>query len=146
MIEISATDYAPMDSFPRRWRWTDERYRIFDAEELSRIRPLRVEKAWEICKRSSEFVSKETDLLSPELFEARKEIDTNSGSDVSAWLADRQPISNLEIVVSWDQECAVVTDWELFVRYWDDFCYPSSDDVMVFPVHESWVLDYRHYE
>jgi hypothetical protein len=34
----------------------------------------------------------------------------------------------------------------LFVGRWDDFCFPSSDDVTVYPADERWLLEYAHRE
>ena len=50
------------------------------------------------------------------------------------------------VLISWDARTAAMTDWELFVAHWDDFCYPASDDVTVFPLGGEWVLCYHHYE
>ena len=63
-----------------------------------------------------------------------------------AWLIVRLPSGRVPIVVSWDQQTAVVTDFELFTARWEDFCYPSSDDVAVLPLDGSWVLHYWHWE
>ena len=41
---------------------------------------------------------------------------------------------------------AIVVDKQLFLTHWDDFCYPSSDDVFMWPNDLSWVLFYSHEE
>jgi hypothetical protein len=48
--------------------------------------------------------------------------------------------------VRWDASTAVRTTWDVFTEYWDDFCYPSSDDVEVFPQSGEWLLLYHHWE
>jgi len=32
------------------------------------------------------------------------------------------------------------------MQYWDDFCYPGSDDVAISPEDDSWLLFYFHEE
>jgi hypothetical protein len=44
----------------------------------------------------------------------------------------------------WD--VAVLTADSVFQRYWDDFCYPSSDDVLIWPRSDAWAAVYRHEE
>ena len=41
------------------------------------------------------------------------------------------------VIVHWDNTTAVETTWEVFAHYWDDFCYPSSDDVDISRFRES---------
>jgi len=51
-----------------------------------------------------------------------------------------------QIVVCWSAQTAVLTDWATFCAYWEELCYPSSDDVTVWPRDEAWVLCYDHWE
>ncbi len=50
------------------------------------------------------------------------------------------------VIVSWDRQTAVITQWATFVRHWDAFCYPSSDDVTVWSPSDDWTLCYRHFQ
>lgn len=50
------------------------------------------------------------------------------------------------ILVSWSPDCAVVTTPYIFIKYWNDFCYPSSDDVSIWPENNAWFLRFFHYE
>lgn len=54
-------------------------------------------------------------------------------------------ISEEKIIVNWGPDSAVITDSATFIKYWDDFCYPSSDDVSIYPEDESWLLQYFHF-
>jgi len=54
--------------------------------------------------------------------------------------------SEQRIVVEWDRVDVLETSWRTFRDYWDDFCYPSSDDVTICPVDGGWVLCYHHWE
>ena len=35
-----------------------------------------------------------------------------------------------DICISWDRKTCIYTK-EVFIKYWDDFCYPISDDVTI---------------
>ena len=50
------------------------------------------------------------------------------------------------VSLSWDEETALRTTWNIFEAHWEAFCYPSSDDVTISPESESWVLYYSHEE
>ena len=54
--------------------------------------------------------------------------------------------ASTEIMLSWNASTALVTDWDTFVSHWDDFCYPASDDVVIWPIVGAWTLCYHHYE
>jgi hypothetical protein len=76
---------------------------------------------------------------------------SRAASDIDAenachWLCCLQPDLRARVYVSWSKELAVETSWEIFTKYWDDFCYPSSDDVTVTPVSGAWQLSYHHFE
>lgn len=49
-----------------------------------------------------------------------------------------------QVSVVWDRKTAISLPWEAFVAYWDDFCYPSSDDVFVFPENSQRLLAWSH--
>lgn len=66
--------------------------------------------------------------------------------DARRWL-DALPVGPAEkIVIRWRPGLAVQTNWEIFTRFWDDFCYPSSDEVEIFPPTGKWILLYHHWE
>ena len=65
---------------------------------------------------------------------------------VRDWLEHRWTDPHAVAVVSWDPRTAVAVPWGLFARRWDDFCYPSSDDVTIAIATGEWILEYAHYE
>ncbi len=50
------------------------------------------------------------------------------------------------IYIVWSPKLAVETTTDIFIKYFDDFCYPSSDDISIWPASNSWLLQYHHYE
>ena len=128
---------------PLAWRWTDEKYALLPDNILREMFPVEETEAAGLFTRSLTFI-RDTDL-SPDIFT----ITAISANPFSAeagcrWLRERQPDLSVPVVLSWDESTAIRTIWEVFTNYWDDFCYPSSDDVLVWPESESWVLLYHH--
>lgn len=145
---FSDTDFQPFDTFELCWRWTEHNTNV-PTEDLNKIKPLSSAKANEVWKRSLDFVEGPTHCLSRRLFANIVELDVSqlSNDDVRTWLCEQNADQAEWIIVSWTKDVAVVTEWSIFVRYWDDFCYPGSDDVSIWPIlSESWSLLYFHYE
>ena|SRR2546427_803961 len=128
---------------PLAWRWTDSRYALLPDSTLAQIEPVESAEAQHLFQHSLRLLGR--DCLSPELFESvmrrRADIPADAGC---AWLREQQANLSVRVYVSWDQDIAVRTTWEVFSAHWDDFCYPSSDDVIVSPESESWALLYHH--
>jgi hypothetical protein len=125
-----------IQEFPLAWRWTDSRYAVLPGEVLSCLRPLSAEETRRLIARTQKYQNFPGDLHSSEI--------TNiEGRD---WL--RQQNGRLLDIVSivWGPGCALSTSWEIFIEYWDDFCYPASDDVTIWPDSEDWILFFSHEE
>ena len=134
-----------LDKFPLKWRWTEDEYCILPPEELAQITPLSPEKAKVAWSKSLTFISSQSDFSpNTDLFESIEVIDTKDENQVSDWLMRK--MTSTDIIVSWQPEIAVFTNSQLFIKYWDEFCYPSSDDVSIWPKDESWVIHFCHHE
>ena len=134
-----------LDDFPLKWRWTDPNYCVLSAEELALIKPLEKDTANEAWQKSLLFISKEHDFKpNKELFKDIEEIQCSNEKEVEKWLKER--IQSEYIFVSWQPDVAVIVNSVLFIKYWSEFCYPSSDDVSIWPANEKWVVHYWHEE
>jgi hypothetical protein len=71
-----------------------------------------------------------------------------SGDETSTqdWLRTVLPSREGDVLVSWDNATAAAVRLAVFIKYWDDFCYPLSYDVVVVPPSAEWVLYYFHEE
>ena len=49
------------------------------------------------------------------------------------WLKTLPLPLGIRVFVVWNPTTGLSLPWENFVAYWDDFCYPSSDDLFAFP-------------
>ena len=126
-------------NFPLAWRWTQPSHNVLPPEVMAEIRPLA-----QVSAPNGTFG---LTVLDPAVFEdirvVSADVPVMEGKD---WLV-RLPVElHGRITVCWDESTAVETTWEIFTRYWDDFCYPGSDDVMVFPASAAWLFVYHHEE
>jgi hypothetical protein len=62
------------------------------------------------------------------------------------WLKALPIAPDKRVCVAWDRSMAITLPWNAFVRYWDAFCYPSSDDVFVYPSDKTVALAWNHEE
>lgn len=145
MINLTEKDFAPLEQFNLKWRWTDPKWNQFSSPTLSKIQPLQAATAKELWKDA--LTLRQGSRLNPNLFSQVTQIDTtNPRQTVQEWLYQRGVDQDQTIFLFWDQQTAVVTKWEVFYEYWDDFCYPSSDDVTIWPISKEWALCYYHSE
>jgi len=126
-------------TFSLAWRWTQPAHGVLPPDVMAQIAPI-------------------PDIVASPNVTTRGELDRSSFDEVQAASAD---ISSEEgtkwlrllaiapaepVIVRWDSATAVRTTWKVFADYWADFCYPSSDDVEVFPQSGEWLLLYHHWE
>ena len=138
MITLTESDFVPLETFSLAWRWTQESHASLPAATLARIRPLAAEPAALIAPEATELcIGGDTATLRSAAGDPAR---------VRDWLATLPVEPTATVLASWDVETAVVTDWQTFVAYWDDFCYPSSDDVTVWNPQGAWYLCYDHEE
>jgi hypothetical protein len=155
MIQLRQSDFRPGDSFKFWWRWTNPTWNVLPESDLGQIYPLTEEKAQEVWQ--TEFVysnelwryafdKTSRPISSSSLFEWIRHIDiTIEGTEVVRhYLTIFEPHGDQTVIVMWEPTVAVAVPWHIFCTYWDDFCYPSSDDVRIWPISEFWCLQYHH--
>jgi hypothetical protein len=125
-----------VQEFPLAWRWTDSRYSVLPETVLSQLQPLGAQEARVAFERAQSLQRDSGITHSADV----------SDEDGCAWLRARHSGLSDIVTISWSPECALRTSWQIFIDHWSDFCYPSSDDVTVWPDSERWVLFYHHDE
>jgi hypothetical protein len=119
-------------AFPLSWRWTQPTHSELPAEVLETLLPLTGEHAGTLHAPPA---------LGPRAERHRSE----SIDETRMWLARlRLPAGRVHVV--WSTTTALSMPWEVFVAYWSDFCYPSSDDVDVYAENGRVVLRWHHDE
>ena len=64
---------------------------------------------------------------------------------IKKWLHRRGLPFERKVYVSWHGDQGTITTWKMFVKYWSDFWYPSSDDLVVIDQTLTWVLVFCHW-
>src|SRR5262245_11742279 len=121
------SDFVSIDDFPLKWRWTDERYALLGPVELAAIHPLHADRAraaWEKFGALPKHISG-----AAEIFEGISVERDDYAAIVRAWLTGRIPQNSGDLLLFWNPDTGALVDAGLFVRRWDDFWYPSSDDL-----------------
>lgn len=147
MFAFTESDYLPIQTFRLHWRFTDPKYVQLTPAELARVHPLSptassaAHRAILTLIGERESPSPAVAIVSGMQFDA-----SGDPHDARVWLERVLHGRHCQVVVSWDADTAVVTTLPLFIKYWDDFCYPSSDDTTIIPFDLSWIVQYRHWE
>ena len=152
-INFSPDDFQPLESFSLVWRWTQETHSVLPPEVLAAVQPLTEAKAATLQgaadRLHQQFVLLDnvTEAQIVGLRIAFTHAAQEDHTRVQEWLQSRPIRADASIFVFWRfLGCAVVTRWQIFCDYWSDFCYPVSDDVIVWPLSGEWGLEYRHSE
>jgi hypothetical protein len=140
---LTEEDFIPLHKFNLKWRFTEEKYNQLPEEDLSLIQPLSKRKAVELNRYSRKYFGKAVLLKSK--FSTVESLKISDDHEAARnWLEKKRINPETRVVVSWDNTDCVITSWRIFLKYWDDFCYPSSDDVLVWSSTEDWILYYCH--
>jgi hypothetical protein len=142
---LTKEDFISLSKFNLKWRFTEDKYNRLPEEDLSLIQPLSKRKAEEFNRYSQKYPGNAT-LLKSEFGSIESlNISDNHGA-VRSWLRAKEIHLETKVAVSWDNTDCVITLWRVFCKYWDDFCYPSSDDVLIWSSAEDWFLYDCHHE
>ena len=145
MIVIKDSDLGSLEEFPLKWRWTESQWNKLPVDALNSIRPFTQNKASELLQYSLSF-SDAGGLFDSE-FDQITTVDASTDSpNVRKWLRSCSADLSQRVIISWDNHHAALVDWDVFTEYWNDFCYPSSDDLAVWPLSNEWALMYLHSE
>jgi len=142
---VNESHSTTLADFPLIWRWTSPTHALFSESELAGLHPCSPAEAARIHDESRTF-----DLphgLDGHYFSSVQVQSADiSVSHGCSWLRAQAPNLTEQVTVSWERNVAIRTTWEFFTAHWDDFCYPSSDDVLILPDSGRWVLRYHHAE
>ena len=156
MIELLGSDFRPLEEFKYLWRWTDPRYNVLPLLDLAQIHLLKEGKSKELWEHEYVYFNElyryafadiSESLTSSSLFAWIHHIDISQEplEKVQAHLRLFQPQEDQEVIVMWEPEVAVTAPWSIVWTYWDDFCYPGSDEAVgILPLSEVWALLYHH--
>ena len=147
-LRVNTKEIIQLDDFELSWRWEKTHNEIISNEEISLLSPLSEIESKRLCaaiehwkykiKNSDDFFESNWMLASSES-DARIE-------EFGMKLEDSLKAFEENVIVNWDRRTTLLTTKEIFIKYWDDFCYPSSDDTTIISTELNWLIEYSHYE
>jgi len=143
IIELSENDFGDILQFPLLWRWNSKKHVEFSPEQLQAIRPLTIQAASKL-HAALKHLHQPGGLNPSETYELRKINAEQNEEAMKTWMDDVPIAADEPIVISWNNELAVQTKWEILRESWSDFWYPSSDDLTVIPISSDWALAASH--
>ncbi len=128
------------------WRFTDHRYDPPLAEALAAIAPLNAASAGVVFDWLRDSGLHDGFPFQPGLFRRAATVDLAKleGVKVVESLHALGPEMSEDVVLSWDEETAVIATWGTVVRWWNTFFYPSSDDLTVIGPSGEWAVLFHH--
>lgn len=145
MNSITADNFISFRDFDLNWRFTDPKHNLLPEEDLSEIHPLSKTMSIQLYEQTEKYLGNAT--LEKSKFQTIESHEiTEDHEEVRKWLKEKIIDPQTQVAVSWDKTTCAVTTWRIFCEYWDDFCYPSSDDILIWASSEDWILNYCHHE
>lgn len=149
---ISDLTHRAIDDFPLKWRFTDPKYVELSDAHLAQVRPLDEQSSrrlWDYIGQSGLHGS---DPFRAGFFRNLESVSTlhdegdyaGEDSRVRNWLYQCALPFEKRVLLSWQPDLAVETTWQLLVKYWSDFYYPTSDDLTVCDESLEWALLFHH--
>ena len=136
------------DDFDLSWRWDDIHNPSIEKSELGKIIAFSEAESKRLNK-VIDYYESEGNLLKSfdetDWILANSETDTNTNRFREAFCELTKDF-NENVIISWNRSTCVYTEKNIFIKYWDDFCYPNSDDVTIISESTNWVFFFNHIE
>lgn len=147
-IELDINGIIPLEEFELSWRWDNIHNPDILAAEKVLIKPLSIQESKRIYK-VIEYFELESNLNKS--FEPTDWIIASSETvdSIEKFSNDFKELTqdyNENLFISWNRSTCIYTTKEIFIKFWDDFCYPSSDDITIISELTNWVYFYNHIE
>ncbi len=147
-IEVDYSEIIPLKDFELNWRWEKTHNPNISDSEKAHINPVSQVESKRLNKVIA-FFEIEDNLNKG--FNGTNSISANCENDEKIESFRDKLTSILElwdenVIVTWNRTTSLKTTKEVFLKYWDDFCYPSSDDVIIISVETNWIMFYNHME
>jgi len=140
LFQFTPEDFASIEDHIQKWR--------FDVDVLPDVRILNAATGRAVHDVLSRYVSDhDYYALSEHYVIAVEECDASrDDAAVAFWLRRHDTNASQDVLVSHGSRGVYIVTWGLFCEHWSNFCHPASDDVVISPLSESWVLMYYHEE
>lgn len=136
----------PIADFSLKWRFTEPNYDILPDIHLEQLKPL--------DKDAAKFISDyiyNTNLHADVPFKQnffitidKAQILPDNEKEIKKWLYQRGLPFEKTVYLFWDQQNSMIVPWKIFIKYFDSFYYPGSDDLTIFDESLQWALLFYH--
>lgn len=147
-IEYNKNEVINFEDFELNWRWDEIHNPEITNEEKTQILSFSIFESKRINKVIDyfEFEPNLHELFTPtDWFRVSCKTEKSKQNFTTEF---KQLTSDFEenIFVSWNHSTCVYTTRDIFLRYWDDFCYPSSDNLTIISEKTNWIFFFNHIE
>lgn len=147
-IEIDVREIIPIKDFDLRWRWEKSNSPTISTSEIEQIQPVSEAESKRLNKVINYF---RLEYNLRDKYTQTGWIRASSSNDADIEQFRNKLTSILEpwnegVIVTWNRATTLKTTKAIFIKYWDDFCYPSSDDVTIISEETKWIMFYQHFE
>lgn len=139
----------PIFNFELKWRFTNDKYDRLPFRDLNQLTPLNREGAYFLWKYYMIDTVLHKDFPFRRNFFSvidHKDLGSDNPKEIHNWLFKKSISASNPVFLSWEPNLAMITPWSIFVKYFDCFFYPGSDDLTVLDESLSWALLCHHAE
>lgn len=140
---------TPMSEFKLNWRFTGERFDQLPDHDLDQLNALNEKAAQFVWKHYMSDIDLHKDFpFKKDYFKTIDQIELthNNGNEIRKWLHEKGIEPYHQVFLSWEPDLAMMIPWALFIKYFDCFYYPGSDDLTVLDDSLNWALLCDHEE
>ena len=147
-IQIDKKEIIPLNDFKLGWR--------FDKVHNSDISDYDKKEIFALSENESKRLNKIIDYYEIESNRIGKYLETDwfsaNSENEDKIERFRNQVENYlkpfdeDVIISWERKLTLKTTKKIFIKYWTDFLYPSSDDVTIISERTNWILFYNHCE
>lgn len=123
-----------ISEFPLAWRWTQSSHAKLPDHILDELYPLNRQSVLLLTCNTRQGLLADFSHFVADNDDATRQ-----------WLMQLD-ISSPRVTVVWGSDLALAMPWTTFCQYWDDFCYPSSDNADIFLECGRLFRRWRYYE
>ncbi|QIG88657.1 DUF2947 family protein [Chryseobacterium sp. POL2] len=147
-IKIDSKEIIPFEDFDLGWRFSKSHNSDISDEELKQILPLSETESKRLNKVIDFYEIESNRILNyqqTDWFRSSQENDEKI-ENFRNNLAQKLSKFDEDLIISWNRKTTLKTNKTIFLKYWTDFLYPSSDDVTIISEKTNWILFFSHYE
>jgi len=147
-IELNSNEIISLDDFKLGWRWDNIHNSGILPEDKIQLKPLSITESKSLYKVINFFQSENnlSNGFQPYGWILASSESKDSTERFSNYIQELTRNHDENIFISWNRSTCLYTSKDIFIKYWDDFCYPSSDDITIISELTNWVYFYNHIE